>query len=188
MFLGPLLSFAYGFASLISLVGFILVVIALHSFADHYKEAGIFSNALYGFIAGIVGCVVSVGVFVATALSIITDLGIADWTSATEWTDALAAETAFGILIDLIAAAIVAVVILFVFTIITAWLYRKSLSLLASKSGVGLFGTAGLLLLIGAVLTIIAIGIFLVWISLLIVAIAFFSMRPTEAESAPQPT
>ncbi len=188
MFLGPLLSAVNAFGGLLSIVGFILLLIALHSFADHYKEVGIFNNALYGFITGIVGVVVSVGAFVAVAISVITDIGITDWTNAAEWFDTMATETAIELFLELAAAAITAIVILFVFAIITAYLYRKSLSLLSSKSGIGLFGTAGLLLLIGAVLTIVVIGVVLIWISILIVAIAFFSMKPTEAESTPQPT
>ena len=185
IFLGPLLSAVNASGGLLSLVGFILLLIALHSFADHYKETGIFNNALYGFITGIVGVVVAGAALLTMVLS---SFDIADWTNLSEWTEAFPIEDFFGQFMDLVVAIIVALVILFVFAIITAWLYRKSLSLLSSKSGIGLFGTAGLLLLIGAVLTIVAIGIFLIWISILIVAIAFFSMKPTEAESTPQPT
>ncbi|UCD97234.1 MAG: DUF996 domain-containing protein [Candidatus Bathyarchaeota archaeon] len=190
MFLGPLLTFVNAFGGLLSLIGFILVLISLHSFAGIYGESGIFNNALYGFITGVVGGVISVGVFVITALSLLSDLGVTDWTNVTEWTDLFATEAAaFGFIMDLITAVITALIVLFVFAIITAWLYRRSLSMLSSKSGVGMFGTAGLLLLIGAVLIIaIGIGLILVWISILLVAIAFFSMKPMEAASTPQPT
>jgi uncharacterized membrane protein len=81
--------------------------------------------------------------------------------------------------------------VLFVFVIITAILLRKSLGLLSAKTGVGLFGTTGLLILIGAVLTIIAIGLLLIWIAMLILAIAFFSIKPQQAQpptSAAAPT
>ncbi len=178
LFIGPLISYAHFLAGLIPLIGFILVLIALKSFADHYNDAGIFNNALYGFITGIVGVVAGLGAFIATALTIIADLGITDWTNAAEWTAAITVEAA----LKLLGAAILALIVIFVFAILTAWFYRKSLGLLASKSGVGLFGTAGLLLLIGAVLTIVVIGLLLIWISFLIIAIAFFSIRPAVAE------
>lgn len=185
LFIGPLLSYAHSLAGLIPLIGFILVLIALKGFADHYKDADIFNNALYGFITTIVGGVAAVGAFVITALTVVADLGIDDWTSATEWTDLITAEAALDSLLTLLGGIVAALIILFVFAILTAWLYRKSLGSLASKSGVGLFGTAGLLLLVGAVLTIIVVGFLLIWISFLLIAIAFFSMKTTVAEPAP---
>ncbi len=190
LFIGPLLGFVPylgGVGGLIGLIGFILVLIALKSFADRYNDAGIFNNALYGFITTIVGIVSAFGAFLATALTVIADLGIEDWTDATEWTTVLTEETAFDTILKLLGGVIIAVVILFAFAILTAFLYRKSLGTLASKSGVGLFGTAGLLLLIGAVLTIILIGFVLIWICFLLIAIAFFSIRPTVVEPPPSP-
>ncbi len=187
LFLGPLFTFGHFLAGLLPLIGFIMVLIALNSFAGHYKEAGIFNNALYGFITTIVGIVLALGAFLATALTVIADLGITDWTDATEWTAVLTAETAFDSLLTLLGGVIIALIILFAFAILTALLYRKSLGILASKSGVGLFGTAGLLLLVGAVLTIVLIGFLLIWISFLIIAIAFFSMKPTAVEPPPSP-
>jgi uncharacterized membrane protein len=190
MFIGPLLSLLpYALGGLLGLIGFILLLIGLKGFADHYNEAGIFNNALYGFITAIVGVVAAVGVFVATALAAIADLGISDWTNTAEWTAALTAETALETIFALLGAAILAFVVLFIFAILTAFLYRRSLGLLRSQSGVGLFGTAGLLLLIGAVLTIVAIGFLLIWISLLLIAIAFFQTKTTamEPKSPPSP-
>ncbi|UCH31220.1 MAG: DUF996 domain-containing protein [Candidatus Bathyarchaeota archaeon] len=192
LFIGPLLSFAHFLGGLISVIGFILILVALKSFADHYNDAGIFNNALYGFITGIVGVVVAVGAFIATALAVVADLGITDWTNAAEWTALLTEETALASLLTLLGGVIIALVLLFAFAILTAYLYRKSLGILSSKSSVGLFGTAGLLLLVGAVLTIVVIGFILIWISFLLIAIAFFSMRPTStsppSESPPSTT
>ncbi len=185
LFIGPLLAYVNPLAGILSLIGFILVLIALKSFADRYNDSGIFNNALYGFITAVVGIVVAVGAFVATALAVITDLGITDWTSAAEWTEFTSSEAFLDSIFKLLGGVVVSVVILFVFAILTAWLYRGSLEKLASKSGVGMFGTAGLLLLIGAVLTIVLIGFLLIWISFLLIAIAFFSVRPTAVEPPP---
>ena len=185
LFIGALFLSVHFVAGLVPLIGFILILIALKSFADHYKDSGIFNNALYGFITAIVGVVVATGTFIATALAVIADLGITDWTSAAEWTAVFTSETALESLLTLLGGVIIAFVILFVFVILTGWLYRKSLGALASKSGVGLFGTAGLLILVGAVLTIVVIGFLLIWISFLLIAIAFFSMKPTPVEPPP---
>jgi len=72
-------------------------------------------------------------------------------------------------------------IVLWVFSIISAFFVRRSLRTLSIKSGVGLFSTAGLLLLIGAVLIILfGIGLILIWISALLLAIAFFKIRPQQ--------
>ena len=187
LFIGPLFSFGHTLGGLASLVGFILVLIALKSFADHYKDADIFNNALYSFITCIVGVVLAAGVFIATALTVVADLGITDWTNVAEWTTLATSETALDSILTLIGGAIIAIIVLFAFAILAAWLYRKSLIKLASKSGVGLFGTAGLLYLVGAALTIVLIGFLLIWISSLLIAIAFFSMKPPAVEPPPSP-
>ncbi len=89
---------------------------------------------------------------------------------------------AFSDIIPFLTAALAVFIILFVTTIVVAWFYRRSLSSLRDKSGMGLFGTAGTVLLLGAVLTIIIIGYFIIWIDLLLLAIAFFQLRPPIVE------
>jgi uncharacterized membrane protein len=52
---------------------------------------------------------------------------------------------------------------------------------LAAKTNVGLISTAGTLLLIGAVLIFLfGLGLLLMWIGVLILAIAFFKIRTEE--------
>jgi uncharacterized membrane protein len=73
--------------------------------------------------------------------------------------------------------------ILFVFGIIAAFFMRRSLVALGYRAEVSLFRTAGLLLLIGAILTFIGIGFVLIWIAILLIAIAFFMMKPLPPSS-----
>jgi uncharacterized membrane protein len=185
IFVSVLLSYASVFSGLVSLVGLILVLIAFKGLADYYSEAGIFNNALYAVITAIVGGIVTVGVAFIALVDFLSELGlsmgnVADWSaelSAMDWT-----TVGFNIIGDFVAYILLALVVLFVFVIITAILLRKSLGLLSAKTGVGLFGTTGLLILIGAVLTIIAVGLILIWIAMLILAIAFFSIKPQQAQ------
>ena len=178
---------------ILSLVGLILALIGFKGFADYYKEAGIFNNALYAVIAGIVGVVAVAAVAVIGMAGFLTAIGfnIADWTNAAAWSSIDPTQISFGIIMQFIVYVVIALVVAFVFVLLTAILLRKSLGLLSSKTGVGLFGTTGLLLLIGAILTIIVIGVFLVWISLLLLAVAFFSVKPQPQQpvmSAGTPT
>lgn len=185
MFIGVLPLFAY--SGIISLVGLILVLIALKGLADYYKEGGIFNNALYGVITAIVGGVVFVGVVFFALVDFLAEFGlavgnVAEWStelSQVDWT-----TIDFSIIGNFAAYIFLGLIVLFVFVIITAVLLRKSLGLLSTKTGVGLFGTTGLLILIGAVLTIIAVGLILIWIAMLLLAVAFFSIKPQEAQPA----
>jgi hypothetical protein len=58
--------------------------------------------------------------------------------------------------------------------------FRRCLNALADRSGENLFITAGTLLFFGAILTIIFVGIILIFIAWLIATIAFFSIRTTQ--------
>ncbi len=178
------------FSGILSLVGLILVLIAMKGLSDHYGEASIFNNSLYGVILSIVGGVVTVAALFVTALSFFTNvLGIelstviSDPTafSNIDWTEVIVFED----LMAHVGALVASLIVLFIFVVVAAIFYRKSLNTLASKSGVGMFSTAGLLLLIGAVLTIIVIGVILIWIALILLAVAFFRIRPTSPQPMP---
>jgi uncharacterized membrane protein len=183
MFIGvlPFIS-AYG---LLELVGAILVLVAMKGFADYYKEAGIFNNALYAIIAAIVGVVAFVAIAFVALVDFFTQIGVtlgagtvSNWTtqiSQINW-QSISMNT-IGKFAGLI---LLDIVVLFVFILVTAIMLRKSLGLLATKTGVGLFGSTGTVLLVGAVLIIaFGLGLILIWVSTILLAIAFFQMRPT---------
>ena len=189
MVIGPLATIGYGWLGILFLIGLIMVLIALKGMASYYSEAGIFNNALYGFIAGIIGIVIAgvtvfVGILYFVTGSTITTSELMDpswWT-----TQAMDPMALFNMLMPLITAIVAAFVILFIFLIVTAWLSRRSFNLAAAKSGVHMFETAGLVLLIGAVTTIIfGIGFLIMWIAFILLAVAFFGLKPVAPE-APQ--
>jgi uncharacterized membrane protein len=182
--------FGSGFAGLLGLIGLILLLIGAKGLADHYGDQSIFNNALYAIIAVIVGIVVAVGTVVATALASLSDLGIDvnDWAGFDRnWARLIENAVDPSAIFTLLGGIIIGLVILFVFFVAAAFLYRKSLNTLAAKTGVGMFNTAGLILLIGAVLTIIVVGLVLVWVGFILVAVAFFSIKAASAET-PQAT
>ena len=84
----------------------------------------------------------------------------------------------------LISGLLVVLVIVWVVTIIASFFIYRSLKQVSNKSNTGLFGTAGLILLIGAIIPI--IGLILMWISALILAIAFFTLKPQNNPWQPQ--
>jgi uncharacterized membrane protein len=187
---------------IVELIGAILVLVALHGLGSYYREGGIFSNALYGIGAGIVGVVAAVAIGIAVVLPNITDFLVkiypswnGDWSTISSLSGMTpnTSNIAIGDIIPFISAAIVIFVILWVFAIIATFFVRRSLKQVSAKSSVGLFSTAGLLLLIGAVLTIVIIGFLLMWIAVLLAAIAFFQIRtqseqPLLSAAPPPPT
>jgi uncharacterized membrane protein len=174
----------------VELIGAILVLVALYGFGNYYKDSGIFNNALYGVMTGIVGVVLAVAIGIAIVLPNIKDFLMkifpswnGDWSTISSLSGMTpnTSNIAIGDVIPFIAAAIVIFAILWVFAIIATFFMRRSLKQLSAKSNVGLFGTAGLLLLIGAFLIIlVGIGLILMWIAALILAIAFFNLKPTQ--------
>ncbi|MEM3731639.1 MAG: DUF996 domain-containing protein [Candidatus Bathyarchaeia archaeon] len=173
----------------IELVGLILVMIALYGLAGHYKEGSIFNNALYGLIVGIVGGVIAIALVVITVLSSLTNFLYTifpnwngDWTALSGLTPDMS-KFSLEAIMPILTGLFAAFIIFWVFAIISAFFVRRSLGTLSGKSGVGLFSTTGLLLLIGAVLIIIfGIGLILIWISALLLAIAFFQLKPQQAQ------
>lgn len=177
---------AIPYLGLIGLIGLILLLIGLKGLADFYNEQGIFNNALYSVIIAIVGGVVAVATIAITALSTLANIGldignIEDWAALGSDLSAYFTDLAnLSQLWNILSAVIIGLIILFVFAIIAMYFMRKSMNQLSSKSGISLFGTAGLLMLIGALLTIVAIGLILIWIGLILATVAFFRMKEPQ--------
>jgi uncharacterized membrane protein len=186
LFIGCL-TFISPAVGILGLIGLILVLIALNGFANYYKEKGIFNNALYGIIIFIVGVVVTIAVAAFILVGFLTSLGIdlTNWQSLQtfDWASIMTPDKIMG----LVGSGIIALVILFIFCILGAYFLRKSLDLLATKTDVKLFGTTGLIILIGAVLTIVLIGFILLFVAILLLIISFFSIKtPTSTLETPQ--
>ena len=76
---------------------------------------------------------------------------------------------------SLVGALLIGLLILFIVFIIAMYFLRKSMNQLSEKSGINLFGTAGILMLVGAVIPL--IGLLLIWIGFLLATIAFFQIK-----------
>lgn len=169
--IGALLLFL-SFVPVIGIIGIILLFIGLKGLSDYYKDPSIYGHTFKGLIFGIIG-IIAVSVF-SLAFSF-------SWFTI--------APTTGGILavIGALALVIATLVIAFVFYLLMAMNLRQAFNTLAERSGENMFRTAGTLLWIGAILTIIAVGLILVWFAWLILALAFFSMKlaPTQPYNQP---
>ena len=181
--IGAILGFVWSFSGVVSLIGIILVLIGLKGLANFYNEEGIFNNALYSIIITIVGCIVGVGIIAVSAVSALADEGI-DWANIEDWTKYgtdVFTDFDFTAIMDLLVILLVGLIIFYIVLIISMFFLRKSMNQLSTKSGIGLFGTAGILVLIGAVIPV--IGLLLIWIGFILATVAFFQMRKEQTEA-----
>jgi uncharacterized membrane protein len=153
---------------IVGIVGILLLIIGLKGLSEYYKDDNIYQSAIWGVIYGIIGILaLSVGLFGSVISSMFSSI---------------AAGPGIGALFGLFAFLLV-LVTAFVFLLLMAMKIRKCFNILSDRSGEQLFRTAGTLLIIGAILTIILVGIVLLFIAWLLATIAFFSLR-----SAPKPS
>jgi len=143
----------------LGLIGIILVLVSLKGLSEYYNDKEIFTNALYGFIFVLIGIIVALISFFAMFMT--------------------GAFFAFHPMLGVtgMLSLLVPLTVLFLFYLLRAFFYRKSFTILSQKSGERMFETVGLILLIGAALTIIAVSILILLIAWILATVAFFSMK-----------
>ncbi len=175
---GALLLIIGSFVPFLGIIGFILLMIGLKYLSDYYRDRNIFNNALYGIIFGIIGVAAAAFVIIALVFSG-SFLGIG-FSPGGDMT---------GNIVALFGGILIALVVAFIFYILMALYLKRAFDGLANKTNIGMFRTAGLLLLIGAVLTIVLIGLILIFVAWILLTVAFFSMSSSPqsppAQAAP---
>jgi uncharacterized membrane protein len=169
---------------IIALIGLIMALIGFKGLADYYNEAGVFNNALYALILAIVGFGIFFAILITSAFGLLSALGL-DLSNITAWSGAFSQadlQAYSSVVWGFVGQIVLGAVVLWVCLIVAAVLLRKSLGVASTKTGVGMFGTTGLLMLIGAVIPL--LGLLLIWIGLLLLAVAFFSIRPQQAQTS----
>jgi uncharacterized membrane protein len=160
------------YLGILSLIGIILLMMAIKGFSQHYQDPPMYDNALKGIINYIIAAIALLIAFALLAASIFSFMSV----------------FAFGLGIIGIIGFVVALVVAFIFYVMAAKHLRITLNDLAQKTGEHSFTTAGTLLYWGAILTIVfGIGAILIFISWIFAAIGFFSMKTTQPVYQQQP-
>lgn len=149
----------------VSIVGYILILIATKNVSDSVGDKSIFDNMLYAVIAGIVG--------VAAAAFVI-------FTGAIFGVFTFALSAIFGI--------IGALAIAWIALIVSSLFIRRAYDTMATKLNVGTFRTAGLLYFIGAILTIVLVGFIILFIAAIVQIVAYFGIPDTAQGSQAPPS
>ncbi len=163
----------------LGIVGVVLLAKAMKEFSYYYQDESIYQNAWTGIKYYIVAIVAA-----AVAITSVV-LGAA---SATQFFTANATfEFTAGFAAGLI-AFLIGLVIAFVFYVLASLHLRKTFHTLAQKSGDQSLETAGTLLWIGSLLTIVfGVGLLLIFISWIYATIGFFGMKSRQYQQyAPQ--
>jgi uncharacterized membrane protein len=156
-------------------VGIVLLVKSMREFSNYYGDQSIIQNTWTGvkyYIVALVAATVAVTTFVVGVLS----------ATAFSFTGIFTLTAGFGIAVI---AGIAGLVVAFVFYVLAATHLKTTFNKLAEKSGDQTLATAGTLLLIGSILTIIGVGLILIFIAWLIATVGFFSMKPQFPQYAP---
>ena len=171
---------------LFMIVGVILVLIALKGYAEVYKDGNVFQHALYTVVFEIVGGVVFIGVIFYGAMDFLSSLGINSFTDmqsfqSIDWQTMITPSN----ILPFLGIIALGLVILFACTVLASLFFKKSMNALSTKTNVKLFHTTGTVFFVGALLTIILIGIVLIWVSFILLLIAFYESKPTEPTQQP---
>jgi uncharacterized membrane protein len=183
------LPFAGAYTGIIALVGLILVLVAVKGFSDYYKDSGIFNNMIYAIVMGIVGAAIAGVLIASAAFGILNAVGINmnNWTDWTMFQNIQWQNINISTIMPYVTTILLSLVLLFVFAIVAAIFLRRSMTSLSEKTRVHMFATTGLLFLIGAILTIVVIGLILLWVGLLLLAVSFFTIPLQPAQQPTQP-
>ena len=174
--------------AVLSIVGLIMILVAVKYASDILGDPKIFTNMLYAVILGAIGIVVAV-VAVISAVAGVLGLG---FLSGGLSPGTLPPTMAAGDIIGLIGTILIGLVAIWICFLISAIFLRRCYTELGKRLNLGLFGTGSLIYLIGAALTIILVGFLLIFIAEIIFLVAFFSINTTAAPVPPsqsaQPT
>jgi uncharacterized membrane protein len=174
---------------LLSIVGWILILVAVDNIAGAVGDRSIFKETLIAGILAIVG--IAAGAVVALAsllrftrlngLTLLSGTHSLRSLNATSFTSGQV--TGAG---GLIVGVLVGLVLIWAFFLVSAVFLRRAFTKIATRLNVKMFATAALLYLIGAALTIVAVGLIVIFIADILMVVAFFSM-PDDTTVGPPP-
>jgi len=147
-----------------NIVGYILVLIATKYVSEELGDKTIFDNMLYAVITGIIAAVAIAFIFITGALL-----------SSLRFT------------FSAIGGVIVGLGVAWIALIISSIFIRRAYDTMAAKLNVGTFRTAGLLYFIGAILTIVGVGLIVLFVAIILQIVAFFGIPDSAPGTQPQP-
>ncbi len=177
--IGAILSLVSGFVPsvgfVLAIIGLVLVLIAVKYISDIVEDPSIFKNMIISVVSGIIGVVVAAIFVVATVFTVLRGMRLHGVPPA------LGLRVFPNVMLTIIAA----LVIVWIFLLISAVFLRRSYTRIGETLNVDTFKTAALIYLIGAALTIVIVGFLIIFIAEIIEVVAFFSIPEQLSTSTP---
>jgi len=170
--IGWVLSWVPGMGVLLNIVGLaglVLWLISLYQLSNMLKKSDIFRKALIGSLFQIAGIVMAIlfGAIVGAILG-----AVLYFLGGDRIVDILGYAVGF----------IIGFIVTYPFNVIGSYFYKQAYDILALATAQNLFKTAGLLIFIGAITTILfGLGLLLMFVGYIVLAVAFF-ITPNEVE------
>src|SRR5256885_8264825 len=144
------------FLPFVSLVGWILILLATKEISETVQDKSIFDDALLAAITAIIGAVVFVAFIVTGSIAGLFTFGLG--------------FPRFLLFFGILGA-------FWVFTVISAIFLKRSYEKISQRLNVSAFATTGLLYLIAAALTIVFVGFLILLVALIFQVVAYFSIQ-----------
>jgi uncharacterized membrane protein len=180
---GAILALIGGFlggpGGIVAIIGLILILIAVKYVSDVLGDPKIFNNMIIAVVLAIIGIVALIVIVLSAVYSFIGFGSL----SSFRYTAGTAPPAN---IVSLLATVIVGLVVAWIFFLVSSIFLKRSYETIGNRLNVGMFRTTGLLYLIGAALTIILVGVFIVFIAEILQIVAFFSI-PEQMPTGPQP-
>jgi len=148
----------------ISIIGYVLILIAAKYVSDDLGDKTVFDNMVYAVITAIIGVAV-------VAFLLFTGLIFGAFTAG----------------VGTILGVIGALVVIWVFLVISSLFIRRAYGTMATRLNVDSFRTAGTLYFVGALLSIVLVGFIILFVAYIFQIIAFFSIQEAPQPAAGQP-
>lgn len=159
---------------LLCIAGLVLVLFAVKYISEIVKDSSIFNDMVVSIVVTIVGVVVGFFVLVASFFRFmgLNNLNFADFGS-----DFNPSTIPTGDWVGLIMWALLGIAVVWVLLTVSGVFLRRGYSKIGKTLNIGMFGTAGLLFLIGAATTILVVGFIIIPIAFILMAVAFLSIN-----------
>ena len=171
----------------LSVIGLVLVFIAVKYISDEAQDHLVFKNFLIHFICSIIA-IVAVGAIILGTIGAIGGLSFFTEMENEEITDF---ESFWDYFEPFIGGVVIALVVGWILLVIGAMYLRKSYNSIANHTHVSLFKTTGTLYFIGAITLIVVVGAFILFIGKILEIASFFSLPddlPVKEDSSPTKT
>ena len=161
----------------LGIIGVILLLRGLKELANYYQDNEIYEDSLIGvkhYIVALIAAAIAIG-------AILIGVGTA---TGFKYTKPFTFTAGFGIGLAIFLGGLI---IAFVFYVLAAVHLRQTFNTLAQKTGEHSFETASNLLWWGSLLTIIGVGLILIFIAWIYAVVGFFTMKsPLQQQNASQ--